>query len=57
MFVEQDVSVCTAQESRQRSLAIEKRMVTQILFIVLDQIEGIQHRAMRGPSAAQLIEA
>jgi hypothetical protein len=56
MFIEQDMSVGTAQQSRQRGLAIEERMIAQILAIVLDQIEGIQHRNMRGLSAARLVE-
>jgi len=32
-------------------------VLAHILTLVLDQIEGVQHRAMRSLSAAQLIES
>ncbi len=57
VFVEHDARLGIAQQPRQRCLAVEKRAIPKILAIVLDQIEGVQHRAMRGLSAAQLIEA
>ena len=34
VFIEQDVSVSAAQQSRQRGLAIEKRAIAQILSVV-----------------------
>ncbi len=48
VFIEQDVSVSTAQQSRQGRLALEEREIPQILTIVLDQVEGVENRAMCG---------
>jgi hypothetical protein len=50
-------SLGIAQQQRQRGLAVEERKIAKIAAIVLDRIEGIQHRAMRSLSAAQLVEA
>ena len=57
VLVEQNASLDTAQQPRQRGLAVEERKIAKIAAIVLDRIEGIQHRAMRSLSAAQLVEA
>jgi hypothetical protein len=56
VFVEKDVRLEIAQQPRQRGLAAKERAIAQILAIVLDQVEGIEHRAMRSLPAAQLIE-
>jgi hypothetical protein len=40
VFVEQDARLSTAQQSRQRVLALEKRTIAQILTIMLDQVES-----------------
>jgi hypothetical protein len=54
VLVQQDaglaVSLITAaQQSRQRSLAVEERKITQILAIMLDQVEGAEDRGSSGP--------
>jgi hypothetical protein len=53
VLVQQDaglaVSLITAaQQSRQRSLAVEERKITQILAIMLDQVEA-EDRGSSGP--------
>jgi len=56
VFVEQNAGLDTAQQARQRSLAVEERAITQILTIVLDQVESIEDRLMRSLPAAQFLE-
>src|SRR5258708_23752483 len=56
VFIEQDASLTIAQQSSQRGLAVEKRTIPQILAIVLDEVEGVEDRGMRGRTAAQLLE-
>jgi len=41
VFVEQDSCLGIAQKPCQCRLAVEKRMVAQILTVVLDQIKGV----------------
>ena len=57
VFVEQDVSVGTAQQTRQCGLAVQEREIAQIPAILLDQVEGIEARAMCALGSAQFIEA
>ena len=56
VFVEQDGSLSIAQQSRQGCFAVEERAITQVLTIVLDQVEGVEDRGTRGGAAAQLLE-
>jgi hypothetical protein len=54
VLVEQNASLDTMQQMRQCRLAVEERAIAQILAIVmLDQIEGIQARGMRGLSSGR----
>ncbi len=46
-----------AQQSRQRVLAVEERAIAQVLTVVLDQVECIEDRGMRGLPSAQLLES
>jgi hypothetical protein len=57
VFVEQDARLAILQQPRQRSLAIEKRAIAQILTIVLDQVEGVRARGPRSLASTQLVEA
>lgn len=57
VFVEQDASPYVAQQSRQRSFAIEEGSIVQILAVVLDQIECVEDCGPRGLPTAQLVEA
>jgi hypothetical protein len=57
VLVDQDSRLNIAQEPCQGSLSVKEREIAQILAIVLDQVERVQHRAMRGFPTAQLIEA
>jgi len=47
MFVEKDVGLDAAQQARQGGLTVEERKVTQVLAIMLDQIEGIEDCRIR----------
>jgi hypothetical protein len=49
VLVQQDAGLAAAQQSRQRSLAVEERKITQILAIKLDQVEGAEDRGSSGP--------
>jgi hypothetical protein len=49
VLVQQDAGLAAAQPSRQRSLAVEERKITQILAIMLDQVEGAEDRGSSGP--------
>ena len=40
VLVEQNASLDTAQQPRQRGLAVEERAIAQILTIMLDQVEA-----------------
>jgi hypothetical protein len=53
VLVDQDSCLSIAQQQRQLSLAVEERK----LAIILDQVEGVQHRALCGFLTAQLVEA
>src|SRR5260370_17962607 len=55
-LIEQDANLTIAKQSSQRGLAVEKRTIPQILAIVLDEVEGVGDRGMRGRTAAQLLE-
>jgi hypothetical protein len=56
VFVEHDSGLGIAQQPRQRRLTVKKRAPPQILAIVLDEVESVKDRGMRGRAAAQLIE-
>jgi len=56
VFVEHDSSLGIEQQSRQRGLTVEEQPIPQILAIVLDEVESVKDRGMRGRAAAQLIE-
>jgi hypothetical protein len=56
VFVEQDGSLSIAQQPRQCCFAVEERAITQVLTIMLDQVECIEDRGTRGGAAAQLLE-
>ena len=47
VFVE-DASLGIAQQPRQRGLAGEEWTITQVLAVVLDQVEGVKDRGVRG---------
>jgi len=56
VFVENDARLGVAQQPRQRGLAVKEWEIAKILAIVLDQIEGIDARAMRSlPSVDSLV--
>ena len=57
VFVKPDASLSIAQQTRQRSLAVEKRATTQILAIMLNQVEGIEDRGSTtaSPSIVRLL--
>ena len=57
VFIEQDASIAIAQQPRQGSLAVEKRPLAQILAIEFDQVEGVEDRAMRSLTSAQILES
>jgi hypothetical protein len=42
VFVEQNVCLGVAQQSRQRGLAVQERETAHILAVMLDQVEGIE---------------
>jgi hypothetical protein len=48
--------ISRAQQSRQRSLAVEKWAIPQIIAVVLDQIERIEDRGPGGLKSAKLVE-
>ena len=56
VFVEHDARVGIAQQARQRRLPVKERAIPQILAVMLDQVESVEDRGMRGRAAAQLIE-
>src|SRR5215470_12510028 len=49
VFIEQNASLGTAQQSRQRGLAVQERAIAQTLAIGLDQVESIEDRSMGSP--------
>jgi hypothetical protein len=56
VFVEKDGSLGIAEQSRQRRLAIEERKTTQVLPIMLDQVEGVEDRGLCCLTTGQLLE-
>src|SRR5215467_12230593 len=44
VFVEQDARPGIAQQPRELGLAVEEGAITQILAVVLDQVEGVEDR-------------
>jgi len=56
VLVEQNASLDTAQQPRQRGLAVEKREIAEILAIMLDQVKGVEDGRARGIPSTQHIK-
>jgi hypothetical protein len=56
VFVQQDAGLGVAQQSHQRSLSVQEWEITQILAIMLDQIEGVEDRGSSGLWTGQLLK-
>jgi hypothetical protein len=56
VFVNQDVTLSIEQQPRQRGLAFMKRVIAQIVAIMLDQVEGVEDRGSSGLPTGQLLE-
>jgi hypothetical protein len=44
VFVKQDTSLSIAQQPRQRSLPIQEWEIAQILALMFDHVESVEHR-------------
>ena len=45
-----------AEQSGEPSLALDRRQVAQVVVVMLDQVDGVQHRLMATASAPQRME-
>jgi hypothetical protein len=57
VFVEQNASLDTAQQARQRRLPVQEWKFAKILAIMLDKVEGVEDRGSCCLSPSQLIES
>jgi hypothetical protein len=52
VFAKQDASLGIAQQARQSSLPVQEGEIAQILVIMLDKVEGVDDRGLRGRRSA-----
>src|SRR4029077_13556033 len=45
-----------ADQFEEPPLAFDQRQLTQVVAVVLDQVEGVEHHRMAGPPGAQRME-
>jgi hypothetical protein len=57
VFIKQDASLSIAQQPRQRSLPAQEWKITQILAVMLDNVEGVEDRSSSGLPMEQLLES
>jgi hypothetical protein len=57
MFIEPDGVLRPAKQSGETPLALDQRQVAQVRTVMLDQVEGEQHRLMATVLAPQRAEA